>query len=454
MEGLTDAGSDELAHAVIGSVFRAGDTGYEVSRRVFNAMVDRRPAAVVRPRGRSDVVAVVRFARRHGLLVSVKGGGHSVAGHAVHDGALMLDMCELRSVDVDPVTEVAVVEPGATLADLDAATSRVGLATPTGVVSMTGVAGLTLGGGLGWLSGKYGLACDNLLAVEVVTADGEVLMVDDDRHPDLFWAVRGGSGNLGVVTSFVFRLHPVASVIAGGITYSPATGPEALCDYHRIAEAAPDEVSMSASIWRDSQGRARLSVGVCDVRTQASDSETIRALRAIGPVEAEELAPVAYRDLQRASDGGFPPGRQHYWKSGSLVAMPGHVAEAMFELVEQKPSAASGVGLQQFHGAASRVGSSDTAFPNRRPHHDLQILSQWPSASESEKNIAWTRALFDAMRPALDGSVYVNNLGEEGRERTRAAYGPNLSRLEEVKRQYDAENFFRLNHNVAPAAAS
>ncbi len=447
---LTDAAVDRLTASVTGAVLRRGDAGYDESRRVFNAMIDRHPPVVLRAADAADVVAAVRFAREHDLLVSVKGGGHSVSGHAVHDDALMLDMGDMHTTQVDPDRRLATVGPGALLADVDAATSAYGLATPTGVVSVTGIAGLTLGGGLGWLSGTHGLACDNLVGAEVVTADGDLVRTDEEQHPDLFWALRGGSGNFGVVTSFSFRLHPVDDVFAGGITYTPDTGPDALCRFDEIARSAPDGVSLLGSVWRDEPGRARLSVGVCVLETSSDAGATVEALRRLAPVEADELATVAYRDLQRSGDDGAPPGRQHYWKSGWLPAVSSETAETIFAHVARMPSQDSGVGLQQLHGAASRVSPTATAFPNRRECYDLQIVSQWPDPADTDRNIEWTRALFDALRPALD-DVYVNNLGNEGQDRTRAAYGPNYDRLTEVKRRYDPSNFFRLTHNIEPA---
>lgn len=444
---------DRLAASVAGAVLRPGDGGYDESRRVFNAMIDRHPPLIVRAGDVADIVSAVRFARQHDVLVSVKGGGHSVSGHAVHDDALMLDMGQMCRTQVAPDRRLATVGPGALLADLDAATSAYGLATPTGFVSTTGIAGLTLGGGLGWLSGKYGLACDNLVGADVVTAEGQLLRADDEQHPDLFWALRGGSGNFGVVTSFSFRLHPVDDVFAGAITYAPGTGPDALRGFDEIARSAPDEVSLHGSIWQDQEGRARLSIGVCDLGTSGKDGATVQALRQLAPVELDGLATMAYPDLQRSGDGGAPPGRQHYWKSGWLPAVSRQAAETIFEFVARMPSADSGVGLQQLHGAAGRVGPADTAFPYRRDSYDLQIISQWPDPADSDRNIEWTRSLFDALRPALDSDVYVNNLGDEGQERTRAAYGPNYDRLAEIKSRYDPTNFFRLTQNIKPATA-
>jgi FAD/FMN-containing dehydrogenase len=314
---------------------------------------------------------------------------------------------------------------------------------------MTGIAGLTLGGGLGWLSGRYGLACDNVVAADVVTADGIPLRVDAEQHPDLFWAIRGGGGNFGVVTRFTYRLHPVGPVLAGSLTFSAETAGRVLRHLDEFMAAAPDELSTAVSFRLDS-GRPMLSVTVCWCGPVDDGERTLRPLRAVGPPLADSIAVMRYVDLQRAGDAGFPRGRRHYWKAGFLPRLTDGAVDVLLEHLPQMPSALSGISAQHMHGAAGRVPATATAFPHRSDQYDLQLLSQWSDPQDTERNIAWTRGLFEALRPHLQDAVYVNNLGSEGPDRVRAAYGANLPRLTGIKQVYDPANVFRFNHNIAP----
>jgi FAD/FMN-containing dehydrogenase len=344
------------------------------------------------------------------------------------------------------------VEPGVTLADLDRETQAFGLATPTGVVSMTGLAGLALGGGLGWLNGLHGLTCDNLLSAEVVTATGDRIIAEPDENPDLLWGLRGGGGNFGVVTSFRFRLHPVAQVMAGAITFPAGKARDALRRYHGFARGCPDELSSALSLSRRDGGELSVSVVVCHAGRFENAERPLRTLRATGP-EADAIEPVSYRALQSAADEGFPPGQQHYWKSGFLTEIDDELIDVLLDFVSRMPSQASGVGLQQLHGAAARVEPSATAFPHRGQRYDCLILSQWPDPADSEQNVGWTTELFDALGPFLTTGVYVNNLGDEGDERVKQAYGPNYDRLATLKTRYDPTNLFRHNQNIRPLRA-
>jgi FAD/FMN-containing dehydrogenase len=387
----------------------------------------------------------------------VRGGGHGVAGAATCDGGLLLDLGSLKGVRVDPARRTAVAQPGLTLAELDAATQAAGLATPLGVVSVTGIAGLTLGGGLGWLNGVHGLACDNLLAAEVVTADGRRVTAAEapgGGDADLLWGLRGGGGNLGVVTALTYRLHPVGAVLAGAIVYPPAAAAAALRHYHAFASdpgACPDDLSTSASLWRGDDGRPALGVTVCWRGPIEAGERVLRPLRAFGPPLEDTVRPVAYLDLQRSKDGAFPAGRRHYWKSGYLTGLRDGAVDVLLRFVAETPSPDTGIGLQQLHGAAARVDPGATAFPHRSPRHDLLILSQWAESADDARNVAWTRACFAALTPFLERGVYVNNLGEEGDARVRDAYGANYDRLAALKARYDPTNLFRRNHNVPPA---
>jgi FAD/FMN-containing dehydrogenase len=444
----TTAVGDLAAH-IQGQVLLPETTGYDRARRVFNAMIDRRPAAIVRCTGADDVAAGVLFARDHDLPLAVKGGGHGVAGNAVCDGGLVLDVSPMKHIRVDPAQRTVVAQAGVTLGDLDDATQAAGLATPTGVVSVTGLSGLALGGGLGWLNGLYGLTCDNLLAAEVVTASGDRIIADSEEHTDLFWALRGGGGNFGVVTSFRLSLHPVTTVLAGRLTFAPNAVRPALTAYQELALTAPDELTTMSSVFR-ADGEVGFAVIVCHVGSPAAGERLLRPLRAAGPV-ADVVEGMPYHVLQRSLDGGYPPGMQHYWKAGSLAALDERSIDVMLEFAGRMPSESSGVGLQQLHGAASRIGPTATAYAHRQARYDWLILSQWADPADSPQNIAWTREFFAAMRPSFADGVYVNNLGDEGDIRVRQAYGPNYERLVAVKTRYDPENVFRHNQNIAPA---
>jgi hypothetical protein len=444
---------DALESRLRGRLVRPRDADYDTVRAVFNAMIDRRPAVVVQCLDPADVAAGIAFAREQDLVLSVRGGGHNVAGHAVCDGGVVLDLSVMKKVHVDPDRQVARAGAGLTLGELDRATQAYGLATPLGVVSDTGIAGLTLGGGLGWLNGRYGLACDNLVAAEVVTADGRLLQVSQDEHPDLFWALRGGGGNFGVVTSFLYRLHPVGPVLAGAISYPWAAAADVLRSHDELVASAPDELSTAVSLARDEQGRPTVTIVACWCGTPESGERALAPLRAAGPPQADSIGVIPYVALQSAPDVGFPRGRQHYWKSGFLREPTDAALDTLVQHVPDMPSCASGVGLQHLHGAAGRVAPDATAFPHRADQYDLLILSQWEDPEDSGRNTAWTRALFEAMTPHLQDAVYVNNLGAEGPERIRSAYGPNAPRLAEVKRRYDPANVFRLNQNITPESA-
>jgi FAD/FMN-containing dehydrogenase len=442
----------ELATHLRGRLLRPGHDGYDAARRVFNGMIDRRPALIARCAGAADVIAGVRFAREYGLSLSIRGGGHSVAGTAVCDGGLMLDLSGMQGIRVDPTRRLAQAQPGLTLGDFDRETQAFGLATTTGVVSMTGIAGLTLGGGVGWLNGKHGLACDNVLAADVVTADGRLLTASAEEHQDLFWAIRGGSGNFGVVTSFTYQLHPVGPVLAGGVAYPFERAREALRFYHQFARTAPDELTTIGSLWTGEDGSPGVSVGVCYCGDLEQGKRAVRPLLEFGPPVGGEIQPTAYCALQSGNDAGFPSGRQHYWKSAWLTDLSDGAIEIMLQFLATKPSPATGIGLQQVHGAAARVDPTATAFPHRGGNmYDFLILSQWEDPAESEANIGWTRALFEAMQPFLERGVYVNDLGEEDEDRVRAAYGVNYERLAALKQRYDPTNLFRVNQNVRPS---
>jgi FAD/FMN-containing dehydrogenase len=434
-----------------GDVLRPQDHGYDAARAVFNGMIDRRPLAIVRCHEASDVARGIAYARRHDLPLSVRSGGHNVAGSAVCDDGIMLDLSAMKNLDVDAGDRTARAGPGLLLGDLDRATQEQGLAVPLGVMSKTGIAGLTLGGGLGWLNGRYGLACDNLLGAELVTADGDVLQVTADQHADLLWGLRGGGGNFGVVTSFTYRLHPVGPVLAGWLSYPSRVAADAIRFHHQFLADAPDELSTSVSLGVDAAGAPVASIGVCWCGDHQEGIAALRALREFGPPTQDTIVPTSYVALQSAPDDSFPSGRLHYWKSGYLQNVTDAAVETLLAAASAVPPGVSGIGLQGLRGAASRIPVEATAFPHRAEQYDFLVLAQWATPAESPRHIAWARESFAAMQPHLENAVYVNNLGSEDGDRVRAAYGPNHERLAELKRRYDPANVFRLNQNVAPA---
>src|SRR5919107_2205618 len=339
-----------LEAALRGELLRPEDGGYDRARAVFNGMVDRRPALIVRCAGVADVVKGVEFARSHEVSLSIRGGGHSVAGKAVCDGGLMLDLSPMKGIRVDPARRTAEAQGGLTLGELDHETQAFGLATTLGVVSVTGIAGLTLGGGLGWLNGKYGLACDNLLSADLVTADGQLLTASDEENEDLFWGIRGGGGNFGVVTSFKYQLHPVGPVLGGGLRYSAAQAHDFLRFYHEFASTCPDELSTAASLGSAPDGSVVVGVAVCYCGPLETGERVLHPLRTFGSPLENSIQPMSYRALQSAPDAGFPLGRQHYWKSSWLKHPSDEAIEVMIRFVAEMPSSISGVGLQQMHG--------------------------------------------------------------------------------------------------------
>jgi hypothetical protein len=448
--GIASSVRRELTSGLQGQVIYRGESGYDAARAVFNGMIDRRPLAVLRPVDASDVIRCIDFVRRHDLPLSVRGGGHSVAGHAVRDDAVMLDLSSMKGVWVDPETRTVRAEPGLTLGEFDRATQAFGLATTLGVVSMTGIAGLTLGGGLGWLNGRYGLACDNLISADVATADGQLLRASAQENADLFWGIRGGGGNFGVVTSFQYQLHSVELVLAGGLSYPLSLASQILRFYDDFVKAAPDELSTAVSLALNPTGQPALSIVACYCGPIDEGEKVLRPLRTFQTPVEDGIQPVPYTALQSANDQGFPSGRLHYWKSGWLHALTDGAIETLMQFVRYMPSSASAIGLQHMHGVASRIAPSATAFPHRAQQYDFLILSQWSDAPDSDRNVEWTRALFQAMQPHLEESVYVNNLGDEGPARVQAAYGNNYSRLAALKRTYDPDNLFRANQNINP----
>ena len=452
-KSLTDAAVQRLAAELRGRLLQPGDDGYDAARTVWNAMVDRRPALIARCAGAADVVAAVRFAREHELLVSVRGGGHNVAGNAVCDDGLMIDLSAMKGIRVDPSARTARAEPGVLWGEFDRETQAFGLATVGGVVGTTGIAGLTLGGGMGYLTGKYGLTCDNLLAADVVTADGRLLRACAGENADLFWALRGAGHNFGVVTSFEYRLHPVGPTILGGMVLHPFDrAREVLRFYREFAAAQPDELTTYAGILTGPDGALVVALVPCYAGDLGAGERALAPLRAFGAPLADMVTPMPYVAQQSLMTEAFPYGRQNYWKSSTLREITDEAIEVIVDFAARIPSPFSAIVFEHRHGAYARVAPAETAFGLREAPYSLGLLSSWVEPAASDDNVAWTRAFYEAMRPHVSLGAYVNDLDrDEGEERVRAAYGDNYGPLAALKATYDPTNLFRMNQNIAPA---
>ncbi|MBV9324104.1 MAG: FAD-binding oxidoreductase [Chloroflexi bacterium] len=443
---------EHFRDALAGALIESRSQEYNTARRVWNASVDKRPAWIAQCSGASDVVRSVQFARENQLVVAVRGGGHSVAGKSVCDGGLVIDLSMMKGVQVDPARRTVIAQPGLRLGELDRQTHVFGLATPLGIVSDTGVAGLTLGGGLGWLNGKYGLACDNLLSAQVVTADGGVLTASAVENDDLLWGLRGGGGNFGIVTSFEFSLHPVESILGGMVVHPISAARDMLRFYSEFSTTCPDEFStMAALVTGPDASVAAAMVGCCLGPTEIADN-IVRPLRAFGTPSADLFNCMSFVEMQSLLDGAFPDGNGHYWKASYLRRLRADAIEVLVEQAIAKPSPLSIIALQHMHGAAARVSGRATAFPHRQEQFDCLILAQWSDPAEANRNIEWARETWERLQPFLDPSVYVNNLGDEGDARIRAAYGANYGQLVSLKMKFDPTNCFRQNQNVVPRA--
>jgi FAD/FMN-containing dehydrogenase len=437
-----------------GLVIGPQDADYDAARRIWNASVDKRPGLIVRCSGLADVIAAVAFARERGVLVAIRGGGHNVGGRALCDGGLVIDLSRMKGIHVDAANERVRAQGGVTLGELDRETHVYGRATPLGVVSKTGIAGLTLGGGVGWLSRKYGLACDNVVSFEIVTADARVLRVSADEHPDLFWALRGGGGNFGVVTSLEYRLHPVSTVLGGLIVHPRDRAVEMLQFFRDFTRDAPDELATYAALLHTPDGTPAAALAVCYTGDMDEGQRVLAPARAFGPPLADAVQPMPFPQMQTLLDGAVPDGQQNYWKSAFLESLSDDALRTIVGHANDATSPLTAVLVEQYGGAASRVGATDTAFGHRLSEYDLGILTQWSDPAENARHIAWTRAFADAMTPYQTGGYLLNFLGDEGAETIKAAFGPNYARLAEVKAKYDPTNFFRVNQNVLPAAVA
>jgi len=447
---LEEATVQSFADSLRGRLLQRGDDGYDEARKLFNGMIDRRPALIAQCLGAADIAAAVRFAREHNLIVSIKGGGHSVTGNAVCHGGLMIDPSRMKSIRVDPAQQIVRAEPGVLGGELDRETQAFGLSTPVGSVSSTGISGLTLGGGQSWLASKHGLAIDNLLSADIVTADGTLRTASATRHEDLFWGVRGAGHNFGVVTSFEYQLHPVGPVLGGMVIHPLSQAVEALRFYRDFTASQPDALQTWAGLLTLPDGNQVLAIVPCYVGSLAEGERLLAPLRRFGSPVADTVAPLPYVAMQQIFDPAFPPGRLNYWKSALAGRLTDELIEASVEHARKVPSPHTPILFIEMHGAYRRVGKTDTAYYHRDLQYDLIGLSMWTDPADTQRNIGWTQRLFAAWEPHLARAVYVNDLGDEGEDRARSAYGDNYPRLVALKNKYDPTNLFRLNQNIKP----
>jgi hypothetical protein len=459
---LDDALVASLQDRFSGELLRPSDDGYEAARSIWNAMIDRRPALIARCTSSQDVIEAVNFARENHLLLSVRGGGHNVAGNALNDGGLMIDLSPMKEIQVDPQNATANAQPGVVFGELDRATQPYGLAVPGGIVSETGIAGLTLGGGFGWLTRKYGFTCDNLISAEVVTADGELLAASEDENPDLYWGIRGGGGNFGIVTSFKYRLRPVGpEVFAGTIIYSLDAAAEALRFYRDFTTGTPEELGAMAVfrlappapfIPQELHGKPVLAIIVCYVGEVEEGKRVLQPLRDFGHPVFDGLKPTTFTAHNSSLDPGQPHGKYYYWKSEYVTSLPDDAIETLVAFAANMTSPYSRLAAFHLGGATRRIDEQAMAVSHRDAEYVIAINTGWADPQDSEKQVTWTRDLWTAMRPFSSGGVYVNFLSaDDGEDRVRAAYGAEkYERLVQLKNKYDPGNLFRMNQNIKP----
>jgi FAD/FMN-containing dehydrogenase len=445
-QSLIDAFRDDFH----GQVILPADAGYDSARRVWNASIDRHPGLIARCSGVADIVAAVKFARANDLLTAVRGGGHNVAGRAVCDDGIVIDLSMMKGVFVEPQPRTVRVQAGATLGDVDRETHMHGLAIPTGVVSKTGIAGLTLGGGVGWLVRKYGLTCDNLLSCQVVTAEGEIVTANDGINRDLFWGLRGGGGNFGIVASFLFRAHPVSTVLGGMIAYPREQAAAVFRHYRDFMASAPEELTAYAGLISMPDGTPGAAVMACYCGDLAEGARVLGPLRAFGPPLIDMIQPMPFPVMQKLGDASNPDGVHNYWRSTYLKEPSDEAIDAIVEHGNRAESPLSFTLIELYDGAVNRIGNAETAFAQRQAGYNIGIEVKWLDPAESEKHIAWAHAFSDALKPYSSNAYLLNFLGDEGPDKVRGAFGSNYTRLVELKTKYDPTNFFSLNQNVEP----
>jgi len=459
---VDSAALEKLQSSLRGSLLFPGDDGYDKARTVWNAMIDRKPALVVRCSGVADIRRAVTFAREHELLTAVKGGGHNIAGNAVCDGGLLIDLSNMRSVTIDPIARVAHVEPGATLGEFDHECQAFGLATPVGINSTTGISGLTLGGGFGWLSRKHGMTVDNLIAADVITADGNLLRASDNENADLFWAIRGGSGNFGIVSRFEFRLYPVGpDVFSGLVVYSLKEAASALKTFRDYVKKLGDETNVWTVLRKapplpflPPQVHGTEIIAFCVFHCGNPDEglKILQPVRKLGTVLGEHIGVQPYTTWQKAFDPLLTPGARNYWKSHNFVDLSDGVIDVAVRYARNLPSPHCEIFFGLIGGATTRPAPDATAYSHRNAIYVCNVHGRWETASEDKKGIDWARGFFRDATPYATGGVYVNFMTDDESDRIKSAYGPGYDRLAAVKKKYDPDNLFRMNQNIRPGA--
>jgi FAD/FMN-containing dehydrogenase len=452
---LTDT-VNELAKTFTGQILQSSDPDYEDARKVHNGLIDKRPALIARCRGLADIVDAIKVARDQRLEVAVRGGGHNVAGQSTTDGGVMIDLSLMKGVHVDPKARTARAQGGLTWNLFNRETQLHGLATTGGVISTTGIAGLTLGGGLGWLMGKHALALDNLLSVDLVLADGSTVKAGIDDNADLFWALRGGGGNFGVAASFEYRLHPVGPIITGGVIAHPFSAAWDMLRFYRdVTASLPDEFTVFAGLIHapDGSGTKLAAMVLCHCGPLDAGERAAQLIKQFGAPVMDAIGAMPYCQVNTMLDAAYPRGALNYWKSNFLSSLSDEAIRTMIDCFAKCPTPMGQLLLEHFHGAVTRVGVTDTAFPHRAVGYNLLVLSEWMDRKDNNACTAWARESYTAMQPFMGSSRYVNYLGDdEQSDAVGTAYGPNYRRLQELKAKYDPENFFHMNQNIrAPA---
>ena len=437
-----------------GTVLQPGDPDYDNVRALHNGLIDKHPAVIARCRNEADIAGSIGFAREHQLEIAVRGGGHNVSGRACVEGGMMIDLSLMKAIQVNAGAKRAVAQGGVTWGEFNRATQQHGLATPGGVVSSTGIAGLTLGGGFGYLSGKHGLATDNLVGATLVTAEGKTVHASDSENPDLYWALRGGGGNFGVVSSLEYSLHPVGpTILAGAVAWPLSQAREVLGLYRDFAESAPDEIACLAGVGHapDGSGVKVAIIGASHCGSLTDGERILRPIKEFGSPLFDTIQPMGYCELNGMFDGAYPKGMLNYWKSSFLITLDDKFLNSIVDMVEHCPSKYSGIFLEHWHGAVTRVPEDHTAFHHRREGHNLLILSQWEDAAATEQNIAWARQGFARLEPFFATARYVNYMDQDDASDVAGPFGGNYARLAQVKAKWDPENVFHLNQNIRPA---
>ncbi len=461
---ISNAKLTSLRASLRGRLIDKEDAGYDEARALWNGMIDRHPGLVVCAKDTNDIRLTVNFARDNDLLLAVKGGGHQIAGHAVADSALLLDLSQMKGVHVDADAKIATVEPGCLLSDVDRETQLYGLAVPLGINSTTGIAGLTLGGGFGWITAKHGLTIDNLRSAQVVCADGEVRTASATENADLFWAIRGGGGNFGVVASFEFALHPIGPEVLSGLIVHPLADARALLQsYREICARAPDELTIWTVMRKapplpfipeEWHGKEVLIFAACYAGDMKEGEKALQELRDLGSPIADVIGPHPYAGWQQAFDPLLTPGARNYWKSHDFLELPDKAIDILLKALGELPDPQCEVFIARVGGAMARVAEAATAFPQRKAHFVMNVHTRWADAAQDADCIAWARDLFAKTAAFSEGSAYVNFMPEDEAGRVGTAYGANMERLRRIKAKYDPRNLFQLNHNIAPAKAA